>query len=157
MATRYMVITIGLLLIIEAQSQYYKSGICQIERNQLGDRKIAMLDDTVLQGIKVEFKPYCGLRDVHEYRGLKYAEIILSSKKNLRFLPNRDPGRSTEKERFATNHKPVCPQKRMDEVLGGFPEKIKEQWVKIGKHTGNQSEECLWINIFVPDTGKLDA
>lgn len=158
MGTRFTVISLGLLLIIETQCRLYQGGICKLDRTYLGDRKIAMPDGTAVQGIKVQFKPECGLRNVDEYRGLKYAEIILSNKQSLRFLPNRDPGRSTEKERYATNYKPVCPQKNMDKEMVArlpFPEKIKEAWVRIGTHTKNQSEECLWINLFVPYIGKL--
>ncbi|XP_045200613.2 neuroligin-4, Y-linked-like isoform X2 [Mercenaria mercenaria] len=167
MGTRFIVISIGLLLIIEAQSQYYEeeqhqyypklSGICTLDRTYLGDRKIAMRDGTEVQGMKVKFKPACGLRDVDEYRGLQYAELMISDKQILRFLPNRDLGRPVtnkdNKIRFATSYKSVCPQKVMGEVLkiwDGIPEKIRERWVNIGKFTGKQEEGCLWLNLFVP-------
>jgi hypothetical protein len=173
MGTQFIV-SIVFTLIIEIQSQYYKngqtqlysklSGYCKLDRTYLGDRKIDMRDGTEVQGMKVKFKPSCGLRDVDEYRGLKYAELNIADKHSLRFLPNRDRGRPTSDKhsriQFATEYKSVCPQKPMEDVLKslkGMPEKILEKMVEIGKFTGKQIEGCLWLNLFVPYIGKAKS
>lgn len=155
-----MIITVLMCYILNAYGEFYQNEICDIGRTHLSDRKVLMVDESILQGRKVQFvssKPgyTCGLRNVDEYRGLKYGEIMLSSKMFLRFFESRSTGRATETERFATNYKAVCPQKRMEDVLIGLPDKVKEKMVKIGKYTGSQSEECLWINVFVPEIGKF--
>jgi carboxylesterase type B len=112
-----------------------------------------MLDGTILKGIKVEFRPICSLKNVNEFRGLPYAEIAKS-----RFISPRDPGRSHTKVRHAINHKTVCPQKTLAEYLNTkneLPLAIREKYFRIGKYIGDQSEECLYLNMFVPYKGKL--
>ena len=172
MDTSIVLITLELLLIAEIFSQYHHrerthlyslSERCKIDREHLGDRMIDMRDGTEVQGRKVKLKSsYCELRDVDEYRGLKYAELNLSDKKAIRFLPNRDLTRpkvkKDDKGRIATEYKPVCPQKFIDEVTkswNGIPEQILERLVKIGSFTKKQIEACLWLNLYVPYIGKI--
>jgi hypothetical protein len=160
----FILIIIQLLFVIEIKSQYYKetsnqygpkTSVCELERKRLGDRKIIMIDGTEIQGIKIQFKQICNLRDVYEFRGLPYAEIGLS-----RFLSPRDQGRSTSSVRHAINHKAVCPQKVMKDFLRrleGIPTELHERLSRIGTFIGDQNEECLFINIFVPYKGRSIA
>ena len=162
-------LSVGLILIVKIQGQYYeneRTGYytrhCKSDRTYLGDRKVAMRDGTEVQGMKVKFEPSCGLREVDEYRGLKYAELNLADKHSLRFLPNRDSGRPAfEKDsgiQFATEYKSVCPQKSIIDYVKlwkGIPSKILERLVKVGKFTGKQIEGCLWLNLFVPYIGNV--
>ena len=104
-----------------------------------------------VRGIKVHFQSLTGLKDVEEYRGLQYAFVEIS--RNSRFMPAKSPERWKEDTRYATNHKPVCPQKRLEEYNTRIPEKLLERLKKIASYTKNQSEECLWLNIFAPVTG----
>ena len=125
---------------------------CKLKWGLLGDNKIEMIDGTILQGIKVEFKPICFLKNVNEFRGLPYAEIARS-----RFISPRDPGRSHTKVRHAINHKTVCPQKTLAEYLNfkhDIPVAIRDRYYRIGKHIVDQNEECLYLNIFMPYRGK---
>ena len=162
MELRFILALIGLFLVIEIESQFYressnqygpKSSVCELERKRLGDRKVVMTDGTSIQGLKIEYKSVCRLRDVYEFRGLPYAEIGLS-----RFLSPRDQGRSTSSVWHATNHKAICPQKIMKDflkTLEGLPSKLHERLSRIGTFIGDQNEECLYINIFVPYKGKF--
>lgn len=161
MAVRRLVIT-SLLLCTVTQSQYYPTTMCQVEKRSMGGRAIVMEDGSEIRGIKVEFTTntscYMHLkRGVEEFRGLHYGVIKVSDKVVLRFMKNKSTVRSPEKQRFATNHKPVCPQVKIDpesEHMSKQPNKFLNRLRKIGKFTHNQSEECLWLNIFVPNTGK---
>lgn len=105
-----------------------------------------------VRGIKVHFESITGLKDVEEYRGLQYAFVEIS--RNSRFMPAKSPERWKEDTRYATNYKPVCPQKQREELGTFVPDKLLERLKKLlDPYTKNQSEECLWLNIFAPVTG----
>ena len=106
-----------------------------------------------VRGIKVHFQSTTELKDVEEYRGLQYAFVEISRNRVLRFLPAKSPERWKEDTRYATNHKPVCPQKLLGEFDTNIPDKLLERMKEIASYTKNQSEECLWLNIFAPVTG----
>lgn len=105
-----------------------------------------------VRGIKVHFQSITGLKDVEEYRGLQYAFLEIS--RNSRFMPAKSPERWKEDTRYATNHKPVCPQKILAELNNtNIPDKLLARLTEIARYTKNQSEECLWLNVFAPVTG----
>ena len=151
MEVRLIIIT-GFLLFSVTRSQYFPVNSCQIEKKGLGDRQIELADGSEVRGYKVLYKhpqsTNCQLKSVEEFRGLQYGVLKLSDKLVYRFHRNKDPVRAPDEDthRFATNHKPVCPQLRLDPT--------SPRWKMIADFTNMQSEECLWLNIFVPDTGK---
>ncbi|KAH3813460.1 hypothetical protein DPMN_141919, partial [Dreissena polymorpha] len=123
---------------------------CQSERLRLGNEEITLDFDTKVMGRKIQFSTMCNLRDVDEYRGLLYG-VIKPSDKVFRFMRNKDLVRSTERKLFATNHKPVCPQRAfLKEEFTQMPDLVRERIKLIGQFTINQSEDCLWLNVFVP-------
>ncbi|KAH3813462.1 hypothetical protein DPMN_141921 [Dreissena polymorpha] len=123
---------------------------CQSERLRLGNEEIALDFDTMVMGRKIQFSTMCNLRDVDEYRGLRYG-VIKPSDKVFRFMRNKDLVRSTERKFFATIYKPVCSQyKFLNEELANMPDLVKERIKLISQFTTNQSEDCLWLNVYVP-------
>ncbi|KAL4220131.1 Carboxylesterase [Mactra antiquata] len=161
MKIRYIVISFAFLMIIGTQCQYkpHHQGTCKMQKNQIGRTIIEMSDRSKVQGTRVDFSSgdrmdyspnSCDLKSVFEFRGLKYGEVM-SGTKVLRFFTSRTPGRAIELKHFATNFRPVCPQKRMSYAAYGLPQSVWYRWVnKTGVLTENQSEECLWINLYLP-------
>lgn len=155
MEVRFVIIT-GLVLLSATRSQYFSVLTCQIGKPRLGDRPVKMSDGSEITGIKVQFTPNssCNLRGVEEFRGLQYGVLKVSDKAVLRFMRNKDPVRAFNPKIYATEHKPVCPQHLvLDGVLKSKLPKLLYNRLK----ESNQSEDCLWMNIFVPDTGKLSC
>ena len=169
MANLITIATVIFLLIFKTQSQYYKDelnqnkgkGKCELDRTYLSGNKVLMIDGVLIQGMKVKFKSDCALKEVDEYLGIQYADLSSYYRKSLRYVPNKGRGRSItstiKNDRYATQHKPVCPQMHMDKALKlqkGMPEKLRDKLSKIGNFTRRQSDGCLWLNMVVPEKGK---
>jgi len=123
---------------------------CDIERVRVGNLEIRLTPDTKVKGMKVQFKSCDSqFRDVVEFRGLQFI-------KNFdRFFRGKNLGRHMESTLYATNHKPVCPQPRVSEVMNWFnlPLDVQLRLSQIGNKTTSQNEDCLWLNLFLPDKG----
>jgi hypothetical protein len=171
MANISFIVILVIISIFKTHSHYYQESqnqykgteidVCELDRTFLSGKKVAMIDGIKVQGLKVKFKPICALKEVDEYRGIQYADLTSYHMKSLRFLPNRQRGKSVtntiNNERFATQHKPVCPQMFMDEVIKfhkGLPEELRAKLSKLGNFTKKQTDGCLWLNLVVPEKGK---
>ncbi|XP_051561548.1 neuroligin-2-like isoform X1 [Myxocyprinus asiaticus] len=110
-----------------------------------------------LRGIKKELNNEI-LGPVEQYLGVPYATAPIGDR---RFQPPEAPG-SWQEVRNATQFAPVCPQN----VHGVLPEIMLPVWFTdsldvAATHIQNQSEDCLYLNVYVPTedgplTKKLD-
>uniref|UniRef100_A0A673B940 Neuroligin 2b n=1 Tax=Sphaeramia orbicularis TaxID=375764 RepID=A0A673B940_9TELE len=87
------------------------------------------------------------LGPVEQYLGVPYATAPIGER---RFQPPEAPG-SWQETRNATNFAPVCPQN----VHGVLPEIMLPVWFTdnldaAATYVQNQSEDCLYLNIYVP-------
>lgn len=94
------------------------------------------------------------LGPVEQYLGVPYATAPIGER---RFQPPEAPG-SWQEIRNATQFAPVCPQN----VHGVLPEIMLPVWFTdnldaAATYVQNQSEDCLYLNIYVPtEDGKWD-
>ncbi|XP_056155948.1 neuroligin-2a isoform X1 [Lampris incognitus] len=99
-----------------------------------------------LRGIKKDLNNEI-LGPVEQYLGVPYATAPIGDR---RFQPPEAPG-SWQEIRNATQFAPVCPQN----VLGVLPEIMLPVWFTdnldvAAIYIQNQSEDCLYLNIYVP-------
>ncbi|KAK9972131.1 hypothetical protein ABG768_025458 [Culter alburnus] len=99
-----------------------------------------------LRGIKKELNNEI-LGPVEQYLGVPYATAPIGDR---RFQPPEAPG-SWQEVRNATQFAPVCPQN----VHGVLPEIMLPVWFTdsldvAATYIQNQSEDCLYLNIYVP-------
>lgn len=99
-----------------------------------------------LRGIRKELNNEI-LGPVEQYLGVPYATAPIGER---RFQPPEAPG-SWQEIRNATHFAPVCPQN----VHGVLPEIMLPVWFTdnldaAATYVQNQSEDCLYLNIYVP-------
>ncbi|XP_052003658.1 neuroligin-2-like isoform X2 [Xyrauchen texanus] len=99
-----------------------------------------------LRGIKKELNNEI-LGPVEQYLGIPYATAPIGDR---RFQPPEAPG-SWQEVRNATQFTPVCPQS----VHGVLPEIMLPVWFTdsldvAATYIQNQSEDCLYLNVYVP-------
>lgn len=99
-----------------------------------------------LRGIRRELNNEI-LAPVEQYLGVPYATAPIGER---RFQPPEAPG-SWQEIRNATQFAPVCPQN----VHGVLPEIMLPVWFTdnldaAATYVQNQSEDCLYLNIYVP-------
>ncbi|GLV39052.1 Neuroligin 1 [Carabus blaptoides fortunei] len=94
-----------------------------------------------LQGVVVEPR---GVRGCEQYLGIPYAAPPVGE---LRFMP---PGSAPPwtNELYADSLGPVCPQRMPD--MKGMSSDRKEKFKKLSAYLRNQSEDCLYLNIYAP-------
>ncbi|KAJ4948456.1 hypothetical protein JOQ06_019990 [Pogonophryne albipinna] len=106
-----------------------------------------------IRGIKKDLNNEI-LGPVEQYLGVPYATAPIGDR---RFQPPEAPG-SWQEIRNATQFAPVCPQN----VHGVLPEIMLPVWftdnldVAAG-YIQNQSEDCLYLNVYVPTEDDLSA
>lgn len=91
---------------------------------------------------------YQFLRPVEQYLGIPYASPPVG---DLRFMP---PGSAPKWSgtKMAMNFGPVCPQK-FPNTVEMRPER-KKYFENLRKYLLNQSEDCLYLNVYAPFQGK---
>lgn len=141
-------LTVNLLLVINQvspQSYTYDYGYNTHAKQYT--RKI-MLKQGVLQGVIVEPKVNRALSSVEQYLGIPYAAPPVGE---LRFMP---PGSAPSwfGVKFADSFGPVCPQKFPD-TNAMSPER-RDYFKRLVQFLLNQSEDCLYLNIYAPVQGK---
>ncbi|XP_033298124.1 uncharacterized protein LOC117204649 isoform X2 [Bombus bifarius] len=98
-----------------------------------------------LRGIVVQPRTTYDLQPVDVFRGVPYAEPPVES---LRFSPPRSPEPWRGSRQFQ-DFAPVCPQ-----TLPNLRDEVKpvryEYLKKLLPHLTNQSEDCLYLNIYTP-------
>lgn len=99
-----------------------------------------------LRGIKKDLNNEI-LGPVEQYLGVPYATPPIGDR---RFQPPEAPG-SWQDVRNATQFAPVCPQN----IHGVLPEIMLPVWFTdnldiVAGYIQNQSEDCLYLNIYVP-------
>lgn len=95
------------------------------------------------------------LEPVEVFRGIPYASPPLGS---LRFMPPVT-GALWSGVKIADKFSPVCPQRLPDvfnetAALKKMPKGRLEYLKRILPHLQNQSEDCLYLNIYAPAQGK---
>jgi len=93
--------------------------------------------------------------DVEAFLGVPYASPPVAS---LRFMPPLTPSH-WEGTRVANKYGPACPQLLPDltnrtEALANMPLLKFTQFLEMSQVVGNQSEDCLYLNIFMPKSGE---
>lgn len=95
------------------------------------------------------------VKDVEAFLGVPYASAPIAS---LRFMPPLTPSRWSG-VRVAEKLGPVCPQILPDtanrsEALSKMPLLKFTRFLELSKILTNQSEDCLFLNIYLPKKGK---
>ncbi|XP_067944159.1 neuroligin-4, X-linked-like [Watersipora subatra] len=113
----------------------------------LSDR-VVTTDAGRLRGVQIDFRD-TGLQSVEAYLGLQYASLHNGA---LRFMPPTSPTEKWNGVKIVNVFRPVCPQKRLDfdNLLKEMPAARVERLRQISAFTKDQSEECLFLNIYVP-------
>ncbi|KAF2887350.1 hypothetical protein ILUMI_18823 [Ignelater luminosus] len=145
----FFVVNSFLYLILNVQSQTYAYDYGYATNPNRYTRKVQIKQGT-LQGVVVEPRVNRALPPVEQYLGIPYAA---PPTRELRFMP---PGSAPSwfGTKIADSFGPVCPQK-LPEVSTMAPERA-EYFQKLVKHLIlNQSEDCLYLNIYSPVQGML--
>ncbi|XP_008481909.1 neuroligin-1-like [Diaphorina citri] len=95
------------------------------------------------------------LKPIEMYLGVPYATSPTGAN---RFSPTRTP-EPWDGIKFVNRVSPVCPQRLPDiadetEALGRMPRGRYEHLKRLLPHLRNQSEDCLYLNIYTPLQGK---
>lgn len=101
-----------------------------------------------LQGIVVEPFTNRALPLVEQYLGIPYAAPPVGE---LRFMPSGSAP-SWFGTKYADSFGPVCPQKFPNvEIMSA---ERREYFDRLKEYLQNQSEDCLYLNIYAPFQGK---
>lgn len=108
-----------------------------------------------LQGVVLQMEHYRGLKPVEVYLGVPYATPPVRSN---RFSPTRAPS-PWDGVRVSDRLSPVCPQRLPDisnetAALDRMPKGRLEYLKRLLPLLKNQSEDCLYLNIYAPLQGK---
>ncbi|XP_030760934.1 neuroligin-4, X-linked-like [Sitophilus oryzae] len=82
---------------------------------------------------------------VEVYRGIPYAAPPIG---HLRFMPPSSTLYTWQETKYAYEFGPVCPQKFPDEST--MTEERKRYFLRLKKYLLNESEDCLYLNIYAP-------
>ncbi|KAH8374875.1 hypothetical protein KR200_007855 [Drosophila serrata] len=109
-----------------------------------------------LMGITRRFQVTSGLREVDQYLGLPYAEAPTGSR---RFMP---PGAPLPWQglKIARHLPPVCPQKLPDISSHGSGKMSRGRQKHLNRllpYLRTESEDCLYLNLYVPHDEALSA
>lgn len=102
----------------------------------------------VLQGIVVEPRVNRALPLVEQYLGIPYAAPPVGE---LRFMPSGSAP-SWFGTKYADSFGPVCPQNFPNVEL--MSAERREYFERLKEYLQNQSEDCLYLNIYAPFQGK---
>nr|WCC58147.1 carboxylesterase [Pharsalia antennata] len=107
-------------------------------------RNITLKNLGTLRGVVHGPKVNRNLSLVEVYRGIPYAAPPI---KSLRFMP---PGSAPSWQgiRYADTFGPVCPQKFPNE--NNMEHNRKQQFLRLKEYLQDQSEDCLYLNIYAP-------
>lgn len=92
------------------------------------------------------------LESVEVFRGVPYASPPIGS---LRFMPPVS-GARWHGVKVADKFGPVCPQK-LPELSDKMPKGRVEYLKRLLPYLKNQSEDCLYLNIYTPAQGKFSS
>lgn len=109
-----------------------------------------------LQGMVLQMEHYRALKPVEVYLGVPYATPPVRSN---RFSPTRTPS-PWDGVRVSDRMGPVCPQRIPDitnetAALEKMPKGRLEYLKRLLPYLKNQSEDCLYLNIYAPLQGKF--
>lgn len=109
-----------------------------------------------LQGLIIPMDQYRYLKKIEVFLGVPYATPPVQSN---RFSPTRTPS-PWDGVRVSDKLGPVCPQKLPDisnetAALERMPKGRLEYLKRLLPHLKNQSEDCLYLNIYAPMPGRL--
>ncbi|XP_031344430.1 neuroligin-4, Y-linked isoform X1 [Photinus pyralis] len=142
MLLKQFILVISLIVHVRAQSHAYDYGYATNVKQYT--RRIQLKQGT-LQGVVVEPRVNRVLPPVEQFLGIPYAA---PPTRELRFMP---PGSAPSwfGTKIADSFGPVCPQKLPEKSTMG-PER-EDYFAKLVKHLIlNQSEDCLYLNIYAP-------
>ena len=118
--------------------------------SQMG--RVIQTDYGRLRGTLTTF-PGTNLQPVEVYKGLQYATTIGS---DLRFMPPTSLMNKWQGIHVAFDFKPVCPQKIPDveKLRTKMPHGRVDHIERIIPFIREQTEDCLYLNIYVPTAGE---
>lgn len=102
----------------------------------------------IMRGVVQETKINRGVKLVQVYKGIPYAAPPVG---RLRFMPSSG-GPSWFGVKTADSFGPVCPQKLPD--VKNISIFRRGYFLRLKEHLQNQSEDCLYLNIYAPHSGK---
>lgn len=96
-----------------------------------------------------------GLPDAEVFLGVPYASPPIG---NLRFMPPGSPSPWKEEIKLVNHPGPVCPQRLPDirnqtEALQRMSQGKYQYLRRLLPYLRNQSEDCLYLNIYTPSSG----
>ena len=114
--------------------------------------KLVFTKQGPVRGRRIDVRPELGLGKVDAFLGLPYSSPPTGQ---FRFMPPTSPQSWSPRVREAVEQPPVCPQ-----VIPDLSDKIKAlRYMTVGrynylsnlfKHLQDQSEDCLYLNIYTP-------
>ena len=104
-----------------------------------------------MRGVLRQF-PNSDLRAVETYKGIRYATLMGN---DLRFMPPTGRSERWHDVRVMYKFKPVCPQRvpNIDELRHRIPSRRLAYIQRVMPFISEQSEDCLYLNIYVPTPG----
>ena len=87
------------------------------------------------------------------FKGIQFASLVGSE---MRFMPSISPHESWSDVRIMSDNGPVCPQRipSLEKLQLRIPHARLDHIKRLIPFLRQQSEDCLFMNIFVPQSGK---
>lgn len=126
---------------------------CVIDKKSWGQRKITVKSG-VVRGVTVSFSSSIRLKNVEAFLGVDYGSL----KRNILFTfhPPSDPIPNRKVDFIdSSSFKGVCPQPFEDprKFHGKETTSMIQEYLRISKQPGAQTDDCLSLNIYSPIPG----
>lgn len=126
---------------------------CAINKKSWGQRKIT-IKSGVVRGVTVSFPSDIPMKNVEAFYGVDYGSL----KRNILFTfhPPSDPIPNRKVDFIdCSSFKGVCPQPYEDprKFHGKETSSMIQEYLRMSKQPGAQTDDCLSLNIFSPIPG----
>jgi len=124
---------------------------------KLADRVIILQQSGRIRGVLVEFpENQHDLQPVERYTGMQYGSIRGAMGSMLHFMPPSSAFMPIwgDKTKEFTTFSPVCPQDN-NRFYGDLRNEFRERFKEINAKLKSQNEDCLYLNMWCPLSGKV--
>ena len=122
-----------------------------ISVTRLGQKEVHITEGPI-RGLTVDIYPSAGyLPPVEVFRGIQYH---ITRGKTLRFFPPRPSYETWDTRKSMSKFSKPCFQ-RKPKVTDSLPANIKNRISRYKHFTKETVEDCLYLNLYVPKSGKL--